>query len=381
MASSKKPRTNEAVWVENKSHWRITEQRAGERKEFTDSRPGRRGKLAAERAADEWIEGIDPSKTRLAEVWNRFEATLKAELFDKHGERIPGTSKASYTKHEQIWRLYINPRLGHKLLSRITDQDYDDCVLEAFREHHLYKKSLENIRSTLVALYGFARKNRIPMPRPEGIKIPRGARVREKPILQPDQLRVLFADDSIIHYNRPKRCHFINLWRLEVLIGGRRGELCGLKTADDDGFGLTIRRSINRDQDTTGGKNETSYRYIVTNDLMRSVIDDQKAYLRSVGIVSPWLFPSLDGGQPNSNAAYKAWVAYRTQHGITSSLHGLRRTLISIAKADIPEVLIKRVVGHSAGMDTFGVYGERVDGEDARVSKMLEEVFRRILHP
>ena len=37
------------------------------------------------------------------------------------------------------------------------------------------------------------------------------------------------------------------------------------------------------------------------------------------------------------------------------------------------------IVGHSANMDTFGVYGHEVDGELERAAKLLDKAFDRIL--
>ena len=57
----------------------------------------------------------------------------------------------------------------------------------------------------------------------------------------------------------------------------------------------------------------------------------------------------------------------------------MRHTLISLAKADVPEQLLKMVVGHSDSMDTFGVYGHEVDGELKRAAALLDGVFDRVL--
>jgi hypothetical protein len=40
---------------------------------------------------------------------------------------------------------------------------------------------------------------------------------------------------------------------------------------------------------------------------------------------------------------------------------------------------VKRLVGHSTNMDTFGTYGHDVDGELHEAAKRLDELFRDIL--
>lgn len=65
----------------------------------------------------------------------------------------------------------------------------------------------------------------------------------------------------------------------------------------------------------------------------------------------------------DTNHLFKLWCIFRKQHGIGCTLHELRHTMISVAKADVPERLLKRIVGHSQTMDTFGICGHDVDGD------------------
>lgn len=80
----------------------------------------------------------------------------------------------------------------------------------------------------------------------------------------------------------------------------------------------------------------------------------------------------------DANAMYKQWQHYRDQHGIKPTLHELRHTTVSLVKTELPEELLKRVVGHSKSMDTFGVYGHDVQGELDRAATILDTVFDRI---
>ena len=73
------------------------------------------------------------------------------------------------------------------------------------------------------------------------------------------------------------------------------------------------------------------------------------------------------------------WATYSKQHGIKCSLHEMRHTFISVAKADVPEQLLKQAVGHTKNMDTFGVYGHEVEGEMTRVANIMDNVFDVLL--
>lgn len=50
----------------------------------------------------------------------------------------------------------------------------------------------------------------------------------------------------------------------------------------------------------------------------------------------------------------------------------MRHTFVSILSATVPEAMLKKIVGHSQSMDTLGVYGHRVDGDENRIATALE---------
>ena len=53
--------------------------------------------------------------------------------------------------------------------------------------------------------------------------------------------------------------------------------------------------------------------------------------------------------------------------------------MISLAKADVPEELLKEVVEHSKSMDTFGIYGHEINGEKTRVANILDGIFDNLI--
>ena len=360
-------RKNEARWTA-REEWRIDVQSDGQRKSFYSSVKGRKGKIQCERKADEWLEDNSDflSNPRLEDLWNDHLKEVKRT-----------TSEANYIKNEQLGRLYLLPDLGNKRIASITIQHWQNCITAA-GEKGLSKKTCENIRGAITVLYRYARKNRVDMERPELLAIPRTAPVGQRKILQPDQLKTLFHTDWITHWGKKEPCFYIHAWRFTVLTGLRRGEVCGLQWEDIQNNVLHVKRSISSTQKTTQGKNENARRYIVLTGLMQSEIDEQRALLKKNGIISPWIFPSPAGSVINTNNLYNQWQSYREQHGIESSIHELRHTMISIVKTDIPETLLKQVVGHSKAMDT-GIYQHVVDGDAERASTLINDVFHRIL--
>lgn len=115
-------------------------------------------------------------------------------------------------------------------------------------------------------------------------------------------------------------------------------------------------------------------------DTAVKVLEDQRIMLKNKGLISPWIFCDPYGEMPIPNNVYGQWDTYRKHHDIHSNLHELRHTFISINKSDLPLELMKSVVGHSASMDTFGVYGHEIEGDRHRAATIIDGVFNQILN-
>ena len=363
-------RKTEAIWVPSQNRWRIRVTVKGKTKPFYSPTPGRRGKIEAERAADEWLDNGGSDDPRFEVVW----AAYLQSVADTHKEK---KESPAYIKYESMGRLHLLPRLKLMRISAITCADWQECITAAYNRG-LAHKTCSNVRGAITAFYRYAKKARIRMESPDMLEIPKDAPKGKRKILQPDGLRLLFTIDHITAYRKPAPCFYIHAWRFFVLTGLRRGELCGLRREDIVDNILYIRRSINSRQQETSGKNENATRYIVLSERMLAILDAQAEHLRKQGIISPWVFPSEDGNQTDTNRLYKKWYTYRNQHKLESSLHELRHTMVSIVKSDVPESLMKSVVGHSESMDTYGTYGHQVDDDARRASKMINDVFDRI---
>ncbi|MGI5854390.1 MAG: tyrosine-type recombinase/integrase [Bacillota bacterium] len=149
-----------------------------------------------------------------------------------------------------------------------------------------------------------------------------------------------------------------------VLTGLRRSELCGLMYDDVEKDVVHIRRSINKEGEKTQGKTQAARRYMVLSSHALRVLDGQAEMLKTRGIIhSEYILPDQTAQRTDPAHLYKAWCAYRKQNGIMCSLHEMRHTLVSVSRAEIPEQMLKPVLGHTKNMDTFGLYGHEVDGD------------------
>lgn len=158
-------RKSEAIWNEKQQRWLIKVQADGIRKTFADPTPGKRGKVSAERKADDWLEHRTVGTTTRCEV-----------LLDKYAEQKKSTTgSANYKLIEYHIRIYIKPVIGTKKISHITEADLQEVINRAFAAG-LSKKTLTSIRATLTGFMKYCRMAKATTLFPENITIPKAAK-------------------------------------------------------------------------------------------------------------------------------------------------------------------------------------------------------------
>lgn len=348
-----KRRTAEAIWIESRNRWQINVQRDGKRKTFTSSTPGRKGKHEAEAKADDWLEAGQPDDMRFDAAWAQYLSHVKAT-----------TGSSSYACTESVGRIWLLPTLGSKKLSRITLDDVQSIINAAAAKGRAYYTCFD-IRRRLSRMLNYCHdRNWINSTAiMTNVTIPTTAPKSKKQAVQPDQIRFVFSCDiERFHYGH-RFCFYIHAFRFFILSGVRSGELCGFRRDDFDGRTLTIRHTINSFRETRDGKNDNALRVIPLTSYALKVLQDQFDMLDRLGIHSPWIFPDKDGQQMHPHKMYQRWIYYARPHGIDVSVHELRHTFISMTQRRMPMPLLKRIVGHSASMDTGGVYGHEMDDD------------------
>ena len=369
---AKKERLSEAIWDEQRERWCCRVTMEGKRRAFYSSTPGRKGKREAERKADDWLEnGTINGNARFGIVWASF---VNRER-DLRGDKNP-----TYIQHEQYGRLYILPVLEYKKLDDIKPIDWQNCIDEPFARSlkagkPLSAKTLKNIRGALSAFRAYCELCDIDLRSLRTLKIPDAAPVGERRILQPNDLALLFAEPK-----GNQLPHYLHAWRFQVLTGLRPGEVYALRHEDitPDGV-ITISRSVNIHGKITQGKNRNARRSFLLPERAVQALADQREYLKRAGLISPYVFPNALGHIANDKFVYNAWQRFCKTQGITfCSLYELRHTMVSYS-ADVPDALLKPMVGHSRSMDTRGVYGHEVQGNRQRTVAMIETAFESAL--
>lgn len=164
-----------------------------------------------------------------------------------------------------------------------------------------------------------------------------------------------------------------------MLTGLRPGELVGLKWADLSGNKLTIRRAINSKNEFTSGKNDNARRTISIKGLPHKELNAQRDMLAQMGVISEYIFPGSDADFVKQEQLRDHWNKYCEYNGLSKlTLYELRHTYVSV-NDEMPDGLKKKAVGHSANMDTEGVYGHLKTGDLDRIADYSTAAFQTII--
>lgn len=367
-------RKNEANWIESRERWQINVQSDGERRTFSSSIAGKKGKIAAEKKADAWLE---------KKLVNN--STKAFRILDDWGEALKTrTSWSHYRQQRNYIDNWIKPVIGHKKIESVTKRDLQEIIDRAYKlgnnGNGMAEKTLKNIRSCISSFFKYCRSIPCTTLFPEGLTIPRGAKPSEKTIATKDDLRVLFSTSTSEWRGKPIEDPFIHAYRFMVVTGLRPGELVGLERTNIRNGRMTITHSINQYEERTNGKNANSRRTQQLSETALQILADQYTMLMRLGMVSKYVFPDKDGDYITQQNFRRAWKRYCAANRISgaNTPYEMRHTFVSVVD-EMPTQLKKMVVGHSKSMDTEGIYGHQKAGDMERAAAYIDAAFRNIL--
>ena len=332
------------------SRWRLRVTENGKTRSFSSTTPGRKGRAEVEEKARKY--GRLTSLATFGDAWERY---LEELGFVSGPEHVQNT--------ESIGRLYLLPTLEREKVVDLRPYDYEHIIFHLKKRDGspMAKKSLQNIRATIINFNKFCvRAGLLETPVTE-IRIPKDAPKVGKVILQPDQAKRLFHEFEDEWY--------INLWRWMLATGCRPGEAFGLKWSDiRDGL-VHIERAYNYRGRMTEGKNRNARRCFALNSVLEGILNDQKN--KTWRLNSEFVFCNHAGKVARQTDAIHSWDRIASTLGTSASPYSLRHTFISYMSHSVPEGALKELVGHSTSMDTYGVYGHVVNGDLERTAEQV----------
>ena len=349
------------IWIEKEKRWSMRVSINGTIRRFTSRKPGTAGKREVLRKYREFIDGHGVSPILVSDAWNQF----TEQVILKNGRTDAFISLDKYGRN------YILPRIGKMIVQNVTLLDLQDIINKAkpvSGKEQLSRKTLSNLRSSIMQFVRFCIAAEYMDPLRGELFIPKTAPKKEKVILQPADIRRLFEG--------PANDWYINIFRFGCVTGLRTGEILGIKTSDIKNGILTINRSINVRNEITPGKTENARRQLYLNKVARRIIDEN--IKRNTQLKTEWIFCSKSGGPLSQSTLRNNWIRIAAERGLPGSIYSLRHTFISLMKNEMPESMLKTIVGHGAKMDTYGIYGHIVDGELQKAAKIIDVNFKEL---
>lgn len=357
-----------ARWVESKKYWQCNAQKEGKRKSFYSSVPGRRGKSLCERSALDWLDSASVDDPALKNAYDEYMA-YKASRVGAGRQRAI----------RSVFRSHFLDTLGRRKMSQIRPIDIQR-ILDGMRDRGLRRSYIVAARAVYAGFNDFCKVCAYPVIDMDLVEA-EGAPSDPRQALQQDEIRTIYTSDVTTYFGKDVQDPYINLYRLGILLGLRKGELLGLRMEDIDGKYLHIRRALTQDG-MSQGKTANASRDIPISPMVHKILDDQVRLKSEYGILSPWLFCDLDGEALKTDTVSVYWRRYCDRNGIRPvCLYSVRHTMISMMAGEMPEQLLKRVVGHSSAMDTFGTYGHAMDHDDDRIASILDATLEGYLNP
>lgn len=351
-------RTNTAKWITGRERWQINVQKDGERKTFSSAKPGRAGQRECNAKADAWLENdIVPTNSKIEYLYKSFQ------------DDVEQTASTMTKKHiTSIGRVWIIPYIGNIRIAKLCDQDIQ-YILDKAASMGRSKKTIQDINATINKFLKYCRRKKWTNYRPEEVSIPASARLKGKSILQPDDFVKLMNCDTYKYYGTRVREPYINAYRFAVLTGLRPGELRGLKREDVCGRTVTVRGAINDYGEHTKGKNDNAIRRFVLSDMAYTVLQEHLSESEE----SEYLFDV-----PAASVYRKHWIRFCESNEMSRTTpYEMRHTFVSVAK-NLPAGQVKSLVGHSKNMDTFGIYGHVLEGDEEELASEINVLFEKI---
>lgn len=351
------------VWSEKRKHWRMSAQKNGIRRDFYSSNPSRKmGPAECRKKAEAWLHRLEnPSDIYFEEAWNEYLEYYEAKY-----------KLTSLSTLESRAKAHLLPALKNRKLVTIQKTDWQNIIFRAFEHESKSKATLKGLATTIrtfckwASTKGYMRDTDVPI----YFAYPTEKLSREKKILQPDELAALLSPEE------EESNWYINAFRFLALTGLRRGELCALQLKRDyDKDSITIRESISHEGYLTDGKTKDAHRTIYLGDLAKDIIHKHEMQLMKIGKRNrTYLFCNEYGQRISPRVLRNNWQEWREAHGIDITLHELRHTFISYSrlKTGISLDELKRIYGHSAGMNTDKVYVHSIDESPEERRKKLE---------
>ena len=295
--------------------------------------------------------------------------------------------ESTLDSYRNITKNHVKKHIGHKPLSSLTTADIQRFYNKIKKEgrmkpkrdgsYELADSMVRKIHMMLHEALDTAVRERLIAKNPtNGTTIPK-TNYPEKQILGDEQLETFLEEIK-------KEEYWCDFFYVEVMVGLRRGEICGLKWSDIDFSAnkLRVERSVGIKKG--GGisigetKTNTGIRTIIMPPSVSDVLQRRKQKA-----ISAWVFPSfLNPEQPiHPEAAYrKLKVILKHAELPMIRFHDLRHTFATHAmKGGVDAKTLSGILGHTNASFTLDTYTHVTSDMQKNASAVVGNMMQKIM--
>ena len=295
--------------------------------------------------------------------------------------------ESTLDSYRNITKNHVKKHIGHKPLSSLTTADIQRFYNKIKKEgrmkpkrdgsYELADSMVRKIHMMLHEALDTAVRERLIAKNPtNGTTIPK-TNYPEKQILGDEQLETFLEEIK-------KEEYWCDFFYVEIMIGLRRGEICGLKWSDIDFSAnkLRVERSVGIKKG--GGisigetKTNTGIRTIIMPPSVSDVLQRRKQTA-----ISAWVFPSfLNPEQPiHPEAAYrKLKVILKHAELPMIRFHDLRHTFATHAmKGGVDAKTLSGILGHTNASFTLDTYTHVTSDMQKNASAVVGNMMQKIM--
>ena len=295
--------------------------------------------------------------------------------------------ESTLDSYRNITKNQVKKHIGHKPLSSLTTADIQKFYNKIKKEgrmkpkrdgsYELADSMVRKIHMMLHEALDTAVRERLIAKNPtNGTTIPK-TNYPEKQILGDEQLETFLEEIK-------KEEYWCDFFYVEVMVGLRRGEICGLKWSDIDFSAnkLRVERSVGIKKG--GGisigetKTNTGIRTIIMPPSVSEVLQRRKQTA-----ISAWVFPSfLNPEQPiHPEAAYRKLKVILKHAGLPMiRFHDLRHTFATHAmKGGVDAKTLSGILGHTNANFTLDTYTHVTSDMQKNASAVVGNMMQKIM--
>jgi integrase len=324
-------------------------------------------------------DGVDPTKTTLAEFLDRWDRDWATD----------NVGPKTLERYRQLIALYVRPNIGAARIQRLRPVALQELYAKLLRQGgragaKLAPRTVGHVHRLLHRALGHAAT--------WGVTAQNVASVVSPPPVPDEELTILTEEQigTVLRHLEGRTLRPIVSFLLGT--GCRRGEVLALRWSDLDLAGGVVRIERSLEQTKAGlrfkspktknGRRNVSISPWLVAELRAHKTRQQKRRL-ALGLGKPaddaLVFEQWDGSTRSPHWLTQKFALAMAAPKIDCTLHGLRHTHVSqLIAAGMDVLSISRRIGHANAAITLRVYGHLFRATDTRAAEIMEATFAKV---